>query len=155
MLKFTGHLFMYITYLYVAVKAGVGPRSKHIRWNGLCGCYSEWDLRMCGQHGRILPGLRCMSCCVRCAHHSSLWESIKVSKTHRDRRNCVMSFTLVLGLPTFITSLLSCQIMNLGYSISGYGSTRRGKPYKRQWEPHKRRDRQMSRIALSSVRTSV
>lgn len=85
------------------------------------------------QHGRILPGLRCMSYCVRCAHHSFLRESIKVSKNHRDWRNHIMSFTLALGFPPFITPSLSCQIMNLGHSVSGYESTRRGKPYKRQW----------------------
>lgn len=40
MLKFTGHLSMYIIYLHVTVNAEVWPRSKHIQWNGHCGPYS-------------------------------------------------------------------------------------------------------------------
>ena len=66
MLKFTGHLSVYIIYLHATVRAVVWPRSKCIRWHGQYGSYSVCKMPQPRMAGLYL-GWDTFPFCVRCS----------------------------------------------------------------------------------------
>lgn len=171
MSKFTGHLFMYVIYLYVTVKVVVWQSSKHSRWSKLCGPYFDCDLPFNVEgimfwNGWIPPGLKCIlllcsmllntaafSCCYNIKQFcKDLQKSHWAYKLHQlfsiGIRSAHSEDTL-LPVKWWIwdTQYLPLRIQEENIAIFF--------PYRYQWKPRKRRNEKISRIHPSFSRTFV
>lgn len=158
MLKFTGHLSMYIIYLHVTVKAEVWPRSKHIQWNRHCGRYSASCVRY---QSPAQPdstwaethSLTCWMFFIAVAFEYC----VKIFKNRKDYRTDMGSLTWIWGLTTFITPSPPCQIENFGYPAPRIQEENRViiSPQRCQRKPNKKRKEKISKIYLHFLRTYI